>query len=44
LINNERQLVLQAIDAMVRNNRDNVLRYGFKKVLHADAAGCRGEG
>jgi hypothetical protein len=26
------QLVLQAIDVLVRSNRDNVLRYGFKKV------------
>lgn len=32
------QLLLQAIDALVRNNRDNVLRYGFKKV------GMRGGG
>lgn len=26
------QIVLQAIDVLVRGNRDNVLRYGFKKV------------
>lgn len=42
------QLVLQAIDVMVRSNRDNVLRYGFKKVRgscvlatrHRLSAGC----